>query len=92
MSTESNDTRDELEFKKLRVETRKMLADMEHDISQREHWKETRDQRLESNDAQIAHWKRQQRYWTIIAIVAALGIILNAIAKILPSLSWFNGS
>jgi len=40
MATTPTDTRDELEFKKLRIEVKKMMADMEHDAEQRLHWKE----------------------------------------------------
>jgi len=85
MNTESNDTREQLEFNKLRIETRKMMADMEHDADTRNHRQAEREDRE-------THYKAQQRYWIIIAIVASLGIILNAVAKILPSLNWFNGS
>lgn len=35
----SQETNEELEFKKLRLEVNKMIIDIEHDVSQREHWK-----------------------------------------------------
>ncbi len=82
-------TKEEIELQKLRTETSKMLADMEHNIEQRHHWIETREIRSnhwrETREAQFNHWRRQQYYWigtVIFAIVAILASpFLTVIAK-----------
>lgn len=64
---EQNETRDDLEFRKLRVETRKMLAEMEKDLEHRYHWK-----------AQQRYW---QGAVLLAALAIVSSPFLTAIAK-----------
>lgn len=66
MSAEKNDT----EIQKLLVETRKMLADMEHNLEQRHHWNQSR-------EAQHNHWRRQQYYWIGAVVFGCVAILIS---------------
>ena len=70
INTEPTETQDDIEYRRLRMEVKKMIVDMEHDVSQREHWKETR-------QAQSAHWKRQQYCWVGTVIMTSIALIAS---------------
>ncbi len=58
----------DLEYKKLVIETNKMLADIRHDVKKEMHWEANRN-----------HWDKQQKYWRYVFILGLLAVIVNAL-------------
>lgn len=57
---------DNANLTKIRTETSKLLADMEHDLSKRHNWAE-----------QERHWKAQRIYWWILAVLGFIAVLIN---------------
>ncbi len=77
--------KDDTELNKIRVETSRMLADMEHNIKQEMHWEAQQKQWTVTHDEQSKHWEAQRRHWIGVVIIASIAMaaspFLAAIAK-----------
>lgn len=69
----NEEERNNLLDKKLEREYQKFKLDVEQDVSQREHWAESR-----------RHWRFQRFIWVIMGVLTGMAIIANAYIKTHP--------
>ncbi len=68
-------------LEKLQLETRKMLADMAHDVENQKHWVENQKHRVEYRKHLLEnqkHWDVQQKHWKWLYWAGIIAIFLNA--------------
>lgn len=87
MNAETDKTRDELEIQQIRMETRKMFEDINHNTLQRDHDYDALRSKVEHEVEERYHWKAQRLYWGALVIVAVVAIAVSPFVKNTPDAS-----